>query len=304
MVVKIVTDSTCDLPAHIAKDLDITVVPAYVHFGNKTYRDGVDITCDELYRRLVEGPVHPTTSAPSPGDFVQAYNKLAEETDNIVSITVTSKMSAIYKSAMIAREALVGKCRIEVVDSQSMTMGLGLITMAGAERARHGDGMEEVLEAIRNAIPRVHLVAMLDTLKYALKGGRLGKASRLLGAMIKVKPMISMRDGEVIPAGLARTRVKAIDRLTDFVRKRVPIEEIAVVHNTSPKEAETLAGRLKSIIPDRESIMAKVGPGLGVHGGPGALVVVLRESVRHLDRPAGEERKGIKLSLPSLHIPR
>ena len=303
MAVKIVTDSTSDLPPGVAESLGITIVPAYVHFGNSTYRDGVDISGDEFYRRLVNGPLHPTTSAPSPGDFAAVYSRLAKESEEIVSVVVTSKLSAVHKSAVLGREGVRGNCRIEVVDSQSMSMGLGLVAMAAAEKARLGGTIEEVLEAARHAVPRIRIVAVLESLKYALRGGRLGKASRLLGAMVKVKPMITQRDGEVIPAGLARTRAKAVERLYEFVKKHVPVESVAIVHNTDIKEAEGFAARIKSLIPDREPVMARVGPALGVHGGPGALVVALRKAKEEVDK-AVEERRGIRISLPSLRVSR
>lgn len=304
MAVKVLTDSTSDLPSEVAEALGITIVPAYVHFGDKTYRDGVDISGDELYRRLVEGPVHPTTSACSPGDFAQAYSKLAQESDEIVSITVTAKMSAMYNSAVLGREALEGKCRIEVIDSQSASVGLGLITMAAAEKAQRGGTVDEVLEAVHQAILTTDILAMLDTLKYALRGGRLTKAFRILGAMIKVKPLITARDGEIVRAGVVRTRTKAIERLCEFVKKRLPVEDIAIAHSTAPEEAEGLASRIRTLVPGKQSLIARIGPALGVHAGPGALVVALREVKRRPDKAVQEKRRGKRFSLPSLRASR
>ena len=307
MVVKIVTDSTSDLPSQLAQDLGITIVPAYVHFGDQTYRDGVDISGDELYRRLVDGPVYPTTSASSPGDFAEAYRRLLQETDSIVSIVVTAKLSAMYSSALLGKETLPGKCRVEVVDSKSLTMGLGLIAMAAAQKARDGGTIEEVLEVTLQAVSTTHMLACLDTLKYALKGGRLAKVSGLLGAMgsvIKVKPVITLQDGDLVPAGVVRTRVSALERLHEFVKKRLPVEEVAVVHNTTPQEADSLASRIKSLIPGKPSLISRLGPGLGVHAGPGALLVALRKRWEETDKPAHEERKRLRLSLPSLRAHR
>src|SRR4030042_122904 len=228
-MVKIVTDSTSDLPREIASALGITVVPAYVHFGDKSYRDGVDIGPDELYRRMLDGPVHPTTSAPAPGDFGEIYSKLARETDEIVSIVVTSKQSAVYDSALMGKESLKQKCRIEVIDSQSVTMGLGLMAIAAAKKAQAGASIEEVLEAVRQAIPRTHGLALLDTLKYALKGGRLSKAGTLIGSLVRVRPILTIKAGVIGPSGVARTHAKGIERLCEFVVKHRPIEDIAVV---------------------------------------------------------------------------
>ncbi|RLC93437.1 MAG: DegV family protein [Chloroflexi bacterium] len=301
MTVKIVTDSTSDLPPDIAEALGITVVPAYVRFGDRTYRDGVDITADEFYERLRKDPVHPTTSAPSPGDFGAAYKRLAKECSEIVSIVVTSKMSAVHESALLGRHEVSGNCRIEVVDSKWVSIGLGLIAMAAAEKARLGAGIEEVLETARQAISRMGMLAMLDTLRYAVRGGRLGKASKLLGAMVKVKPMITARDGIVVPAGLARTRSKGMERLYEFVKKHLPAEEIAIAHNTNREEAESLASRVKTLVPGKGPIMARVGPGLGVHGGPEALVVAVMKAKEDVQRAFAERRR--KLSVPTLRLP-
>jgi DegV family protein with EDD domain len=297
MTVKIVTDSTSDIPSQVAQALGITIVPAYIHFGDKAYRDRVDISEDELYQRLVDGSVHPTTSAPSPGDFAEAYSRLAKESDEIVSIVVTSKQSAVYDSALLGKEAVKGKCRIEVIDSQSVTMGLGLITVAAARAAQAGRGIEEVVEVVNNAIRKTHLLGVVDTLKYALRGGRLTMAGTLLGAMVKVKPMLTIRNGVIGPAGVSRTRGKAIERLCEFVRKYLPVEDIAVVHSTTPVEAESLAERIKSLFPAKAPLIARLGPALGVHGGPGLLGVALREGESDTERATGKEKRGKRLSL-------
>jgi len=304
MTVKILTDSTSDIPSEVAQALGITIVPAYIQFGNKTYRDRVDINEDELYQKLVDGPVHPTTSAPSPGDFAEAYSRLAQESDEIVSTVVTSKQSAVYDSALLGREAVKGKCRIEVIDSRSVTMGLGLMTIAAARAAQAGGSIEEVVEVVRRAIPRTHGLAVLDTLKYALRGGRLSRAGTLLGAMVMVKPMLIIREGVIGPGGVARTRGKGIERLYEFVRKYLPVEDIAVVHSTSPQEAESLAERIRSFIPQNRLVIARFGSALGVHVGPGALAVVLREGKSEEEKAAEKEAKGRRFSLPSLRLPR
>jgi len=277
MTVKIVTDSTSDIPSQIAQALGVTIVPAYIHFGNKSYRDRVDISEDELYQKLVEGPMHPTTSTPSPGDFAEVYSRLAQESDEIVSIAVTSKGSALYDAALLGKQTVRGKCRIEVIDSQSISMGLGLLTIAAAKTAQAGESIEEVVKVVRQAIPKTHLLGAFDTTKYMLKGGRLAKVTLSLGAMLRVKPMLTIREGDVIPAGLVRTRTKAIERLYEFAEKHLPIEDLAIVYSTTPEEAQALAEQIKPLIPGRQPLIARLGPALGVHGGPGALIVALRE---------------------------
>ncbi len=305
MTVKIVTDSTADLPVLLAQELGITVVPVYVRFGQKVYRDRVDISETEFYQKLVESPVHPTTSQPSPADFADVYKKLSREADEIVSIQVTSKLSGTYNSALQGRELAEMGHPIEVVDSLSISMGLGLIAITAAKAAMAGESLQAVMEEIRQCIPRIRLLGVFDTLKYLLLGGRIGRAKALLGSVLNVKPLLTMRQGELLPAGLARTRSKGIDRLFDLVKNALNIQELAIVHSTSPDEAGSLKERIASIF-DRERIhIARLGPALGVHGGPGALILALMEKVSSIRQEAsqGESAKR-RISLPSLHIPR
>ena len=305
MTVKIVTDSTADLPVLLAQELGITVVPVYVRFGQKVYRDRVDISETEFYQKLVESPVHPTTSQPSPADFADVYKKLSREADEIVSIQVTSKLSGTYNSALQGRELAEMGHPIEVVDSLSISMGLGLIAIAAAKAAMAGESLQAVMEEIRQCIPCIRLLGVFDTLKYLLLGGRIGRAKALLGSVLNVKPLLTMRQGELLPAGLARTRSKGIDRLFDLVKNALNIQELAIVHSTTPDEAGSLKERVASIF-DRERIhIARLGPALGVHGGPGALILALMEKVSSIRQEAsqGESAKR-RISLPSLHIPR
>jgi DegV family protein with EDD domain len=302
-VVKIITDSTSDLPPEVAQELGITVVPAYVHFGSQSYRDGVDITPEQIYERMLSGSVHPTTSSPAPGDFTDAYKKLSEETDEIVCLTVTSKQSAIYEAAMAGKQSFKGKSRVEVIDSQSVTMGLGLMAMLAAREARSGKSIDDVMELVRSAIPRTHGMALLDTIKHALKGGRLSKGSGLLGALVKVKPMLEIKDGWIRLSGVTRTRRLGIERLCQCVTSHLPIEDAAVVHSGAVREAESLAERIRALSPQTHPVIAKLGSALGVHGGPQSLVVVVRESKPEAEKAAERERKAKKFTLPTLRIP-
>ena len=305
MTVRVVTDSTADLPPQLAHQLGITVVPVYVRFGEKVYRDGVDISHDEFYQKLVASPIHPTTSQPSPSDFADVYRKLAKETEEIVSIQVTSKLSGTYNSALQGRELAGVRCRIEVIDSLSTSMGLGLIAMAAVRLAAAGESLQMIMEEIRQAIPNTHLLGVFDTLKYLLRGGRIGKAKALLGSILNVKPLITMRDGELFPAGQVRTRFKGIERLFDLVRNTSNIEEIAIVHSTTPDEADSLGERIASIFDKKRVHITKLGPALGVHSGPGTLILALREKISSISQDASEGKPSRKrfLLLP-LHIPR
>ena len=302
-MVKIVTDSTSDLPPEVARELGITVVPAYVHFGSQSFRDGVDITPEQIYERMLSGPVHPTTSSPAPGDFTDVYNRLSGETDEIVCLTVTSKQSAIYEAAMTGKQSFKGKSRVEVIDSQSVTMGLGLIAMLAAREARSGKAIDDVLEAVRSAIPRTHGMATLDTIKYVVKGGRLGRGSGLLGSLVKVKPLLEIKDGWIRLSGVTRTRSVGMERLRQCAMRHLPIEDAAVVHGNAFREAESLAERIRSASPQIRPVIAKLGSALGVHGGPQTLVVVVRESKTEAEKAAEKEAKARRFTLPALRIP-
>jgi len=277
MTIKIVTDSSADLPAELVQELGITVVPLYVRFGEEVYRDRVDITEDEFYQRLLHDPVHPSTIQPTPQDFVDVYQKLSPEADGIVSIHISGKLSGTCNSALRGKELVEKACPIEVVDSQMTTMALGLLAIVAATAAKGGEGLDKVVAEVKGTIPNMHFLALFDTLKYLLLGGRIGKAKALLGSVLKVKPLITLKDGEVVPAGQARSRSKGIERLLDFVKNAKNIQDLAVVYNTTPEEAQVLAERIGSIFPKEQIRLATIGPMLGVHTGPGALIVALRE---------------------------
>jgi len=278
MTVKVVVDSTSDIPAQLAKEWDITIVPTYVVFGGKSYRDRLDISEDEVYTRLDHDSVFPTTSVPSPQDFADVYNKLADETNEIISIHLTSKESGVYNSALLGRELVKKKCHIEVIDSLTVAMSCGILAIAAAKEAKAGASLEKVAEVVRESIPRMHLLMVLDTLKYVVRGGRVSKGYGLLGSVLRIKPLLTMRDGKLMLAGVARTRAKAIKRLYDFVEGFPQVSEVAVSYTTSKEEAEALAEQIKANFPDIPLYFTRVGPVLGTHAGPGAMGVAVRET--------------------------
>ena len=278
MTVKVVVDSTSDIPAQLAKEWDITIVPTYVVFGGKSYRDRLDISEDEVYTKLDHDSVFPTTSVPSPQDFADVYNKLADETDEIISIHLTSKESGVYNSALLGRELVKKKCHIEVIDSLTVAMSCGILAIAAAKEAKAGASLEKVAEVVRESIPRMHLLMVLDTLKYVVRGGRVSKGYGLLGSVLRIKPLLTMRDGKLMLAGVARTRAKAIKRLYDFVEGFPQVSEVAVSYTTSKEEAEALAEQIKANFPDIPLYFTRVGPVLGTHAGPGAMGVAVRET--------------------------
>jgi DegV family protein with EDD domain len=277
MDIKIVTDSTADLPPRLAEDLGITVVPVYLRFGDEVFRDGIDISADEFYQRLTHDPAHPSTTQPSPQDFIDVYKRLNQKADGIISIHVSAKLSGTYNSALQGKEATGKKCPIEVIDSEVVTMGLGQLAMAANALARSGRTLTQVAEEVKKMIHSIRVLGLLDTLKYLALGGRIGKVQALLGSILNVKPLLTLKDGVLAPAGRARSRAKGIEILFDFVRKATDIQELAVIYNTEPDEAQALVTRLGSVFPEERIILSQLGPALGVHTGPGILFVSLRE---------------------------
>ena len=276
-MIKIVTDSCADLPPELAKELDVTVVPVYLRFGEEVYRDRVDISEDEFYKRLLHDPVHPNTTQPTPQDFANVYDELSKDADGIISIHITSKLSGTYNSALMAKDMLKTECPIEVIDSQTVSIAIGLIVIQASKMAKSGMSLQQIVDEVGKIIPNVHLLILFDTLKYLAKGGRIGKAKALLGSALNVKPLLTVRDGELVPSGQVRTRSKGIDRLVDFVKNATEIQDLAILHSTTPDEAQALVESTSSIFSKERTILARVGPALGVHAGPGVLAIALRE---------------------------
>jgi DegV family protein with EDD domain len=278
MAVKIVTDSSADIPPQLLKELDIAVVPLYVRFGNDVFRDKVDISNKEFYKKLVSGEVFPATSQPTPLDFKQLYEELAKDADGIVSIHLSAKLSGTIPSALQARESMQSTCPIEVIDSLAITGGLAMICLAAARAAKAGASMEEVVKIAREAVPEIHFMVLFDTLKYLAKGGRIGKAKSLMGAMLNIKPLIGLKDGEVVPMGKARSYSKGMEQQYEFIEKAIKegdVKEIAIMYNTRPDEANSLADRIAPMYPREKILMGEIGPILGTHSGPNMLVVCI-----------------------------
>ncbi len=275
MKIKIVTDSTSDLPAPLVSQLGVTVVPSYVHFGNNVYRDRVDISEEEFYERLRNGPVHPHTEPPTPMDFAESYRRLLGGAEGIISIHISSKLSATCNSARRGRELAGKNLPIEVIDSQLVTMGLGLLVIAAAAELGPSAGLAEAAAKVRKTIPAIHMLGLMDTLKYLARGGRIGRVKALLGTALRVKPMLTIKDGELEPAGTAGSRADGIERLRHFIGDARGCQDMAIVHSTTPEEACGLARKVKPDFP-ADIKLARLGPVLGTHAGPGGLFAAVR----------------------------
>ena len=273
MTVRIVTDSVADLPPEVAQELGITVVPLQVRFGTEVYRDGIDLTAEQFYDRLVGSQTLPVTSVPAPAAFAETYDKLAEETDEILVITLASKLSATHEVALQSIGLMKRKCRVEVFDSQWAVMAEGFLVTTAAQAARSGASLDEVRDITHRNIPRVDMRAAFDTLEYLKRGGRIGKAQAFLGSMLKVNPIIGMKDGEVFPFGRERSRVKAVEHLSKFAMSYSNVEGIAVEYATAIDEAEMLIKRFGAKFPKARIYRSRASPVIGTHTGPGVLLV-------------------------------
>ena len=275
-MIKVVTDSSSELPPEMAKKLGIEVVPLYVRFGEEIHRERVTISDEEFYQKLVAGPIYPATIQPGPNDFIETYEAVAKGTDGIVSIHISSKLSGTVNSALQAKSMANLDCPIEVVDSQTVSVALGLITIAAAEAARQGKDLQQVLNVAKDAMDNTYSLCILDTLKYLQIGGRIGKAKALLGTMLNVKPLITVKDGEVVPVGQVRSRAKGLGQLFEFIQKAERIDDLAIGYSTTLDDALSLSQQVASIFNKDQIKVMRLGTTLGVHLGPGALILSYR----------------------------
>jgi len=273
--VAIVTDGVADLPPQVAEEAGIIVVPLVVRFGTDLYRDGLDLSPDQFYEKLKTSKVLPATSVPPPAAFADAYDKLAEKANEIVVISLTSKLSATYQVALQAVGLMKKRCRVEVLDSQWAVMAQGFITIAAAKAAQSGASLDEVLDVARHTIHRVDMRAAFDTLEYLEHGGRIGKAQAFLGSLLKVNPVIGIKDGEVYPCARERSRAKGVDHLYNFAASFGNVEGLAVEYATDLDEANRLVQRLHSKYPQAPIYLSRASPVIGTHTGPGLIVVTV-----------------------------
>ncbi len=271
MTVKVVTDSTSDLTPEEATAVGVTVVPLTVHFGGRSYLDRVEISPQEFFRRLTSEGVLPKTSQPSVGSFVETYERLLRDgAAAIVSIHISGKLSGTVNAARAARDTLPEPARV-VVDSETVTAPLAYGVRAAAAAARAGAGPEAVAAAARSAIRRTHLVAVLDTLEYLQKGGRIGRVRAWLGGVLSIKPIISVKDGEVVPVERVRTRTRALERMIELTAQHRDAVEVTLLHSCSEEEAARVQERIATALPDVPIRTGWIGPVVGVYAGPNVI---------------------------------
>jgi len=277
--VKVVTDSTADLSPETPQRLGITVVPLNIHFGTETFREGIDLTTREFFRKLHTSPLPPFTSPPSEATFYEAYAKLSRKTDEAISIHISSRLSGTCRVASEVAESVLGQCRIMVMDSLTTSLALGNLAIAAAEVAQEGANLDEVVRLVRGMIPHLYLVFFVETFDYLERGGRIGKAQALLGTMLGIKPLLIIEEGEIQPLEKVRTRTNALDRLFEFITEFPHIEKMTLFKGIESTGIEELLQRIETAYPDKEVDVVTYGPALATYVGPGAMGVFVYEGM-------------------------
>jgi DegV family protein with EDD domain len=268
MSVRIVTDSSADLPADQVEKLGVDVVPLSIRFGGEEYTDGVDLSVAQFYDKLASASALPETAAPAPGAFEAAFRRQAEAgADAIVCLNLSSGLSATFQSAQNAAKAVADDLDVRVIDSRSITSGLGTQVMLAAEAATRGAGTDEIVALVEDLAGRTHVFGALDTLDNLKKGGRIGGAQALVGSLLSIKPLLDISSGEVAEAGKARTRRKALEWLRDKVFEQPKVEHLCLAHGMAP-DVDDMVALLEPRYPADELRITTIGPTIGTHGGP------------------------------------
>ncbi len=275
-MIKIVTDSTAYLPQTTIRQQDIRIVPLYVHFGEEAFREGVELSNREFYARLKEAPELPTTSQPSAGEFARVFDEVAQAGHEILVLTISSKLSGTWNSAMNAKEMLP-HARISVVDSLTTSIGLQLLLQAAAEAIAAGATLGEVVNQIEDIKNKLHVLFVVDTLEYLAKGGRIGNAKAFLGTLLKVKPILVLQDGVIGPLEQVRSKRKALCRMLDLSAEYAgdggPQARVAITQALVEEEAQAFGRDIQARLGCSEPLISELGPVIGTHTGPGVIGV-------------------------------
>jgi len=272
-VIHLVTDSTSDISPSDAQALGVHVVPLVVRFGDEQYRDGVDIDADQFYAKLEKTGVHPTTSQPSPEVFAALYRTLlSDPEDHVVGLHISAKLSGTLQSATLAAQEF-DPGRIHLVDTESVSGGLQLLVLAALDDISAGDPATVVAEKATRRRSKVTIVVLLDTLTYLHRGGRIGHAQAFVGSLLNVKPLLGVRDGEVVPLARPRSRSKGIDMIVEQVRGCLPLRSLAEFHAAAAESMVDLEARLSVAVSNVTAVLGRIGPVVGAYSGPGGLGV-------------------------------
>jgi DegV family protein with EDD domain len=277
---KIITDGTADIPADLARDLGIEIVPLIIHIDDKVYRAGVDISDDQLYEMLSAGHPRFSVAAPSPAVFEQLYRRLISDVDYIYSIHISTHLSSIYANTVLARSKVpASNTRIELVDSKSASAGLGSVVLAAARAANAGATPDQVSRLINAMIRHTHVVFFVDTMEHLEAAGRLTITGSVLGSMQRIKPLMILDEGEIVPYERTRTRAKAIEGLFTFVEDFPRVQEVTVLYATTPEDVEKLLEKVEPIFPRDQVQIARFGPAVAAHLGTGTMGVTVFEGI-------------------------
>lgn len=269
MPVHIVTDSASDVPRDVADELGITVVPLTISFGEQSYRDGIDLSGDEFYSRLQSDREMPKTSQPPPALFEYVYRHLITQGD-VVSIHLSHKFSGTVETARSVAESLAPD-RITVIDAGLASMGVGFCAIAAAKAARDGADRAACAAIAEDVARRVDLLVAFETLEYLRRGGRIGRARAFLGGLLRLKPLLTIKDGESFPVARVRSHAKALDELAALCAKHARVTDVVILHTTTPDDADELERRVRETLPEATIYKGRFGPVLGAHGGPGMI---------------------------------
>lgn len=272
MSIRVVTDSTSDLPPELAEEYRITVLPSYVNVGDKSYLDLVELSREAFYKQLPNYEQPPTTAAPAVGAFTEAYERLAEEgASEVLSIHVASNLSGMLNSARLGGLA-TEKIPVTLFDSRQLSMGLGLLAVVAAKAAAAGQTMEEIVAMLDKLVPRTHVFAALDTLTYLRRSGRVSWAEFSVGTLLRIKPLLHVHEGNVRSLEKVRTYSRAVNQLIEHVTELAPLEQVALIHTSNPEGVAKLRAQARHLFPEgEEPVAVEVTPAIGSHVGPGAL---------------------------------
>ncbi len=277
--IKVVTDGSADIPPDLARELDIEVVPLVAHVNDRAYRIGIDVSDDLLYESL-GGWQRFRVSSPSATQFEQIYRQWISEVDHIFSIHLGARLGNCMANAVAARARLpASTTRLEVIDSKSASIGTGSVAIAAARAAQEGATPEEISRLVHATIRHTHAVFFVDTMEYLEQSGRLTIAGSVLGSMQRIKPLMILDEGEIVPYERTRTRAKALEGLFTFVEDFPRVQEVTVLYATTPEDVEKLLEKIAPVFPREQVRCARFGPAVAAHLGPGAMGVVVFEGL-------------------------
>lgn len=271
----VLSDNTADIPKSLIDELDIKVIPSYVVMGENTFREGIELSTTDLYTRMKEMKVIPKTSQPTLADFMQIYDKLSQDGSSIISIHMSSQMSGTSQTAMIAREALPDR-DITVIDSKQMSLALGMVVVAAARAAKEGKTKDEVIERANAVMEQIQTYFIVDTLEYLHRGGRIGKAQSLVGNILHIKPILTLKDGFIAPFENNRGKTKALRRIIgiakEYQAQKGPLI-CGIAHANCPEDALQFKEMVSAEIDCQEFIFSEICAVIGVHCGPGTMAL-------------------------------